>query len=349
MSWTALLLAVLVLLLLVVGGIGNHAAASSRRRRSAVAPLVCTTTGPSSLVLSGVPSSTVCVIVYDAAYAFIEQLPFSSSSGSGSVTITAAGQASIVELYSNADCSTYVTNVECVAAPLPSTVEPSAATPTPAPTSEPTATCNVTSSSTIEVAAVPAGTLCAIVYSPSGTAITQQNVSPVGGEFSLAGLTETSLVEVVLYGVKGCTSNQLAMLTCPAAAATVPPPPPTIKATPTKASNAPAGSRAPTNVRALYVWNLTDCLFNTVEGSTYAEACGETDYLTFQAAVFANVLSPWGKYPAFNRLYVEVDVDTVQTNPAIVQAFLVEAHAKGFAVELLSMFYLFLNTDLIII
>ena len=151
---------------------------------------------------------------------------------------------------------------------------------------------------------------------------------------------------------------------------------PTTKATTaptTKATAAPtttatiSGSRAPRDVRGMFVWDglpgdIASCLFNTVASSygSYSDNCFYSSYAfrlppllpnsfqpfffffpfryeEFQTAFINNITNPHGDSSIlpYNRIYLEIG-DTLTSNPTVVRSFLTTAHAAGIAVEYLA-------------
>jgi len=151
---------------------------------------------------------------------------------------------------------------------------------------------------------------------------------------------------------------------------------PTTKATTaptTKATTAPtttatiSGSRAPRDVRGMFVWDglpgdIASCLFNTVASSygSYSDNCFYSSYAfrlppllpnsfqpfffffpfryeEFQTAFINNITNPHGDSSIlpYNRIYLEIG-DTLTSNPTVVRSFLTTAHAAGIAVEYLA-------------
>jgi hypothetical protein len=82
-------------------------------------------------------------------------------------------------------------------------------------------------------------------------------------------------------------------------------------------------------VRAMYSWGKADCLLGVGTNCPYATVADQ------QAAFFYRLQYPLRAYPAFNRVYLQMDGGLLTTASAQVQSLLAAAHARGIAVELL--------------
>ena len=216
----------------------------------------CVSSG-GSVALSNMPSQTRCVITYGTNWNMLANLAVTPATNGQAVVLDQSNVAH-VEFYSDAKCSVFVDSTDC-------TISSSA--PTTQTTTAPTT--KVTTAPTTQTTTAPT--------TQTTTAPTTQTTTAPTTKATTAPTTKATTAPTTKATTAPAT-------TAPTTKATTAPTTKATSAPTTKATTAPSSgsgsSRAPTNVRAMYVWMYGDCLFNNVAaGTTYSAQCGTSEYV----------------------------------------------------------------------
>jgi len=221
----------------------------------------CVSSG-SSVALSNMPSQTRCVITYGTKWNMLETLAVKPAANGQAVVLDQSNVVH-VEFYSNAKCSVFVDSTDCTV---------SASTPTTQATTAPTT--KATTAPTTKATSAPATSAPTTKATTAPT--TKATTAPTTKATTAPTTKATSAPATSAPTTKATTAPTTKATTAPTTKATTAP---TTKAT-TAPSSGSGSSRAPTNVRAMYVWEYGDCLFNNVAaGTTYSAQCGVSEYL----------------------------------------------------------------------
>ena len=279
---------------------------------SAAAAAAASTCVSSSTQATIVPSTTArCLVAYSTSWAYLG-MQVLDGTGSAVTYTTSKAQPVYIELYRGSDCApdAFLEDITCTAGTPPTK-------PTTTPTTKPTST--PTTKPTTKPTSTP-------TTKPTSTPTTKPTSTPTTTPTSTPTTKPTSTPT---------TKPTTTPTTKPTTTPTTKPTSPGSKPPATGYNGGPPSSQ----YRAMYVWNnggMSDCMLNQVAASAYPSTCGYTDVKAYQAAFFASLRNPWGEFEPYNRIFIELDINTVNAQPAIVRSFIAAANAQGIAVEFLA-------------